>query len=128
MLISVLGRNRHDFDGLLAFYQMFTTERGLMCWQLIKCGSEVRPADPWPPSPAQITGLSSKANLLLARLPASEGGGLASRVFSGEAHNDLSNEIGAPSVFCTVVRLVEPGHMALPSRSKGVHMDYRRPK
>lgn len=46
MLISVLGRNRHDFDRLLAFYQMFTNARGLMCWQLIKRGSEVGSCSP----------------------------------------------------------------------------------
>lgn len=41
MLISVLGRNRRDFDGLLAFYRMFINAQGLMSWQLIKRGSEV---------------------------------------------------------------------------------------
>ena len=36
MLISVLGRNRGDFDGLLAFYHMFTNQQGLMNWQLLR--------------------------------------------------------------------------------------------
>lgn len=34
MLISVLHRNRSDFDGLLAFFQAFRNEHGLMCWQI----------------------------------------------------------------------------------------------
>ena len=42
MLISVLGRNRGDFDGLLAFYNMFLNARGLMSWQLLLRGGEVR--------------------------------------------------------------------------------------
>lgn len=74
MLISVLGRNRHDFDGLLAFYRMFTTKRGLMCWQLIKRGSEVCFADSYPPVPARNSRVwLSWANLLLALLSASAG-------------------------------------------------------
>ena len=36
MLVSVLGRNKGDFDGLLAFYRMFTNRQGLMNWQLLR--------------------------------------------------------------------------------------------
>ena len=36
MLVSVLGRNQSDFDGLLAFYRMFTNRQGLMNWQLLR--------------------------------------------------------------------------------------------
>jgi len=43
MLVSVLGRNKGDFDGLLAFYHMFTNRQGLMNWQLLRRRSgEVR--------------------------------------------------------------------------------------
>ena len=43
MLVSVLGRNKGDFDGLLAFYRMFTNRQGLMNWQLLRRRSgEVR--------------------------------------------------------------------------------------
>ncbi len=34
MLISVLHRNRVDFDGLLTFFLNFRNEKGLMCWQV----------------------------------------------------------------------------------------------
>ena len=48
MLISVLGRNKGDFDGLLAFYHMFTNRQGLMNWQLLRRRSgEVRATDPF---------------------------------------------------------------------------------
>lgn len=34
MLISVLHRNKPDFDGLLAFFLHFRNQHGLMCWQV----------------------------------------------------------------------------------------------
>lgn len=34
MLISVLHRNRPDFEGLFAFFQLFRNPHGLMCWQV----------------------------------------------------------------------------------------------
>lgn len=34
MLISVLHRNKPDFDGLLAFFRSFRNANGLMCWQI----------------------------------------------------------------------------------------------
>lgn len=34
MLISVLHRNKSDFDGLLSFFLSFRNPNGLMCWQI----------------------------------------------------------------------------------------------
>ncbi|CBQ70257.1 related to Endoglucanase [Sporisorium reilianum SRZ2] len=34
MLISVLHRNRADFDGLLQFFRAFRNANGFMCWQI----------------------------------------------------------------------------------------------
>lgn len=35
LLVSVLQRNRADFDGFLRFWRLFLTEHGLMYWQLL---------------------------------------------------------------------------------------------
>ncbi len=40
MLISVLGNEQADFDGLWAFYKSFINhQNGLMPWQILKNGS-----------------------------------------------------------------------------------------
>ena len=43
LLISVLQRERGDFDGFLRFWRRFLTPKGLMYWQLVRGGDgEVR--------------------------------------------------------------------------------------
>lgn len=43
LLISVLQRERGDFDGFLRFWRRFLTPKGLMYWQLLRStGGEVR--------------------------------------------------------------------------------------
>ena len=38
LLISVLQRERSDFDGFLRFWRRFLTPKGLMYWQLVRGG------------------------------------------------------------------------------------------
>ncbi len=38
LLISVLQRERGDFDGFLRFWRRFLTPGGLMYWQLLRGG------------------------------------------------------------------------------------------
>ena len=35
MLISLMARERTDFDCFLAFYNAHVNKRGLMCWQQV---------------------------------------------------------------------------------------------
>jgi len=42
LLISLLERNREDFDQFLVFWRCFLSPQGLMYWQLLRHGEEVR--------------------------------------------------------------------------------------
>jgi len=43
LLVSVLQRNRADFDGFLRFWRLFLTEHGLMYWQLLNHDGVIKP-------------------------------------------------------------------------------------
>ena len=41
MLISLMARERTDFDGFLAFYNAHVNGRGLMCWQQVSTACQL---------------------------------------------------------------------------------------
>ncbi len=53
LLVSVLQRNRADFDGFLRFWRQFLTEHGLMFWQLLRHNGVVRLPTPGSPPRAR---------------------------------------------------------------------------